>query len=90
MTRSQHSKGKRAAKIQIERRVLIRRPKQDQKGIPLTKRATPDQETMPTKTASTVSTANYRTIPKKSASNESETRNCVKTDRAVPIGPEYI
>ncbi len=88
MMSSRRSRGKRAAKI--GRRDPIRRRKPDQKGTPLTTRATQDQETMPTETASIASTASYRNTHKKSVSNESETRNCVKTDRAVPIGPECI
>jgi hypothetical protein len=66
--KSRHSKGKRAPKTQIERRVQIRRPGRAQMDIPPTTKATPDQE------ASTASTANHRTTHKKSALNESETK----------------
>jgi hypothetical protein len=43
---------------------------------------------MPTKMANTVFIANYRITPKKSVSKESVIRNYVRTDKAVPIGPE--
>jgi hypothetical protein len=75
-------------KILSERRAQTRQRNLDPKDSPTISEATPAQEIMPTKTANTVSIANYKITPKRNASNKSVKRNRVKTDKAVPTGLE--
>jgi hypothetical protein len=58
------------------------RPKQDTRGTPTTTKATPDQETTPTGTRNTASTANYRITRKMNVSKGFERRSRAEIGKA--------
>ena len=62
------------------------RPKQGTRGTPT--KATPDQETTPTGTGNTASTANYRITHRMNVSKGFKRRNRAEIGKAEPIGQE--
>jgi hypothetical protein len=66
------------------------RPVQDTKGTPTATRATSDQETIPTGTENTASTANYKITLRTNVSRGFEKRNRAEIAKAEPIGPECM
>jgi len=69
------------------RRKIPTQPKLPTRGLPSDPSTDQDQGTTPTAMENIVSTASCEITHKKIVLSESETKNCAKTNRVMPIGP---